>query len=283
MQTSTVRHVSALGSWEMATRPPHPRLAAFVRSYHGMFESTPGPLRRREMPSADVPMIMSFGEPWDITLGPDGSETTRWTSFAGGLHDGWVVSEHAGTAHGVQVMFTAVGASMFLGLPLGKLTGSVVALDDLLGAEADRLVGRLAAAPSWDARFDLLDAVIGARLARAQAPPPDLLRAWSRLLRSDGQVTVRELTQELRCSRRHLSSRFREHLGLPPKALARLLRFDRVVRLLREGRLGSWAEAAAEGGYYDQSHLNRDFRAFADSTPTELLARLRPDGGGIDF
>jgi AraC-like DNA-binding protein len=282
MQTDVVCHSSALGRWEMAARQPHPRLRAFVNGYHGFFEATPGPLRRREMPSTDVPVIISFGEPWEITLGPDSPRPERWTSFVGGLHDGWVLSEHRGTAHGMQITLTAVGARMFLGLPMGELTRSVIALDDLLGRDADRLTERLAETPSWDARFDLLDGAIAARLAEAEPPPPDLLHAWTRLRRSDGRVPVAELAAELRCSRRHLTSRFREQLGLPPKALARLLRFDRVVRLLREGRIATWAQAAAEGGYYDQSHLNRDFRAFADATPTELAARLRPDGNGFD-
>ncbi len=60
--------------------------------------------------------------------------------------------------------------------------------------------------------------------------------------------------------------RFREELGVPPKALARILRFERAVGRLRAG--DDLAALALDAGYYDQAHFNRDFRAFAGATPT---------------
>jgi AraC-like DNA-binding protein len=65
--------------------------------------------------------------------------------------------------------------------------------------------------------------------------------------------------------------------------MARVLRFQRGLRLLKEdnARRRSWAEVAVLCGYYDQAHLNRDFRELAGCTPTELLAARLPDGAGI--
>ncbi|HUF02533.1 MAG TPA: helix-turn-helix domain-containing protein, partial [Gaiellaceae bacterium] len=80
-------------------------------------------------------------------------------------------------------------------------------------------------------------------------------------------------------SRRHLVARFREHIGLPPKTVARILRFGRAVELMRRRTDLALAELAFECGYYDQAHLNRDFRAFAETTPTQLARRIVPDGG----
>jgi AraC-like DNA-binding protein len=57
-----------------------------------------------------------------------------------------------------------------------------------------------------------------------------------------------------------------------PKLAARILRFERVVgRIERAGGHG-WAEIAYDCGYYDQAHLNRDFRQFAGTTPTAFAA-----------
>ena len=86
------------------------------------------------------------------------------------------------------------------------------------------------------------------------------------------------LAAELGWSRRHLAARFRDEVGVSPKALARLLRFERALELLGTRTL---ADIAYECGYYDQAHFNRDFRAFAGATPGELLARRLPDGGGV--
>jgi AraC-like DNA-binding protein len=102
------------------------------------------------------------------------------------------------------------------------------------------------------------------------APPvaSELEWAWQRLLATDGAAPIGDLAQELGWSRRHLAARFRTELGMPPKAVARILRFERAVARLRAG--DDLAELALDCGYYDQAHFNRDFRAFADATPTEL-------------
>jgi AraC-like DNA-binding protein len=168
---------------------------------------------------------------------------------------------------------------MLFGLPMAELARRVVDLDDLVPAE---LVDRLAAAPTWDARFDLLDAFLLNRLAAAPPPRPDLAWAWRRLGQTHGTIGVAALCDEIGCSRRHLTGRFTEEIGLPPKAVARVLRFRRVLGLLQaEGGAGRFAEIAVAGGYCDQSHLNRDFRRLAGCTPTEYLARLLPDGRGV--
>jgi AraC-like DNA-binding protein len=68
---------------------------------------------------------------------------------------------------------------------------------------------------------------------------------------------------------------------MPPKTLARVLRFKHALGLLQRDDGARFAEIAETCGYYDQAHLNRDFRAFAGAPPTDFLARRLPDGGGI--
>jgi hypothetical protein len=44
---------------------PAPALRPYVHRYVGFLERTPAPLRRRELPSGDVHLIITFGPPWD--------------------------------------------------------------------------------------------------------------------------------------------------------------------------------------------------------------------------
>jgi AraC-like DNA-binding protein len=60
-----------------------------------------------------------------------------------------------------------------------------------------------------------------------------------------------------------------------------VLRFRRALALLAAPGGAPWAEVAVACGYYDQAHLNREFRALAGRTPTALLASRLPDGGGL--
>jgi AraC-like DNA-binding protein len=77
--------------------------------------------------------------------------------------------------------------------------------------------------------------------------------------------------EELHWSRRRLVARFHEEVGLPPKAIGRLFRFEHAVELGARPDRPSWAEIALECGYYDQSHLINEFRAVTGRTPVTFF------------
>ncbi len=63
-------------------------------------------------------------------------------------------------------------------------------------------------------------------------------------------------------------------MGLAPKAYARVARFQRALAALHAGGRGL-SDVALRAGYYDQPHMNADFRALAGMTPGEYLAARR--------
>jgi AraC-like DNA-binding protein len=50
-------------------------------------------------------------------------------------------------------------------------------------------------------------------------------------------------------------------------------RFQRALRLVGQGRPVQWAAVAADGGYFDQAHFIRDFRAFSGLNPSTYIAQ----------
>ena len=125
------------------------------------------------------------------------------------------------------------------------------------------------------------NAFIVNRIAHAKPPSPGICWAWRQLNETGGLIGVGALADELGCSHKHLITQFRREIGLPPKALARIVRFSRVAEMLKRNEVASWVQIAHRCGYYDQAHLIRDFREFAGSTPTEYVGRILPDGGGV--
>jgi transcriptional regulator GlxA family with amidase domain len=97
---------------------------------------------------------------------------------------------------------------------------------------------------------------------------------------SGGQFSVARLAEEIGCSRKHLTVRFAHEFGVTPKALARVLRFDRALRALKRGA-PSLAVLAVTCGYADQAHMTREFREFAGAPPAAFLRRALPDEGGF--
>ena len=281
MQSRAVHHESTeLGRLEQAERAPHPLLAGIVRRYCGYDHDCAGTTRRREVAQDEVTVILSLGPL--LRVGGPGHPSERYASFVAALTDTFAITEHEGTLRGIEVNLSPLGAHMLFGVAMHELSSRlVVPLEDVLGAGALGLVERLDAAPDWATRFAILDRFILDRVERARRPSPDVEWAWRRLRATGGLLPVGELARELGCSRRHLIGRFRQQIGPAPKTAARLVRFQRTVRLLERHDGGRFAEIAQRCGYYDQAHMNREFRELAGAAPGEFVARLLPDGLGV--
>lgn len=262
---------------------PDPRLRQWVDRYLGYREVTSTPLVRREVAGAFVVLILGWGAPLDVSDHRRAERGVRGVdSFVAGPFDAYCTTRTAGAGAGVQLLLTPPAARRLLGLPLGELTNRAVPADRLEDGWLVGLRDRLAGAPDWPRRFALLDAALADRLADAGPVDPTLAAGWRLLADSGGRLGVGALAERVGWSRRHLADRFRRELGLPPKTVARLLRFQAAYATLGRDLAvppgtgavpgGGWAELAARCGYYDQSHLIRDFREFTGQCPTGLTA-----------
>jgi AraC-like DNA-binding protein len=265
----------------MATRAPDARLDPYVLDYQGYREMAAAPMRRLQTPFAGIPMIITFGPAIDIINGDAPAVRAARRSFLAGLHDVHVFTEYLGAQRGFQVNFTLLGAYRFLGVAMSEIANRCLDLDDLLGTAAAELGECLQEASDWPARFDVMDRFLLRRIAGGRAMSPDIAWALAALQSSRGDRSIGALSRALGCSRKHLIQRFHAQIGLSPKSVAGILRFEHAVAGIRSADEQSWADLALACGYCDQAHFNRDFRRYSGRTPTEFRAALLPAGGGI--
>lgn len=259
---------------------PDPRLAGLVMRCCGYSEWSSVPVRRLQPAFLGIPMIISFGAPLRVS-GTDYDHETIG-AFVAGLDDSAATTEGVGTQAGVQLDLTPVGAARLLGMPLSEIARSVVAMDDVLGLAGRALVQRLGEANDWETRMALVEDFALRRIAAHPPPPPLIAEIWRRLTRSGGPARVDTLAADAGISRKHLTRQVQLWTGMAPSVLTRLVRFDRATRLVHaaQGRV-DWGRVAQDCGYFDQSHFNRDFRAFTGVTPTAYAAALQPNGGVV--
>lgn len=253
-------------------RPPA-FLAPFVEClWHacdeGASDSRPA---ERILPDGCIEWIFHFGEPFQ-RLADDGRVERQPVSFLVGEMTRHMVLRPAGRVETMGVRFRPGGAYPFLPLPLDTITNLSLKTALLFGREGQLLEDALLDARGEEARRSLVEAFLLRRLARAPGTRPRLEGAVRVLLARRGRGTVAQVAAHVGWSPRQLEREFRRGVGLSPKALARILRFQNVLRLLGRPPRRSWADLAAACGYADQAHLNREFRELSGATPTQGAA-----------
>ncbi len=264
--------MNAPSAFEFAHRAPARRTVGLISGMSGYRETVPGRFCQRMAAPLRVPLIISLGSPFRIAFGRDPTPSDQQRSFAAGLHAGPIHIESDGRAESVRVDFTLLGAYRIFGSAVADIAARMVDIGDLFGRDGRQLHERLGATPDWQSRFDLLEAF--AQKHANRAPTPEIAFAYRRLALSSGGARITDLAEEIGWSRKHLVDRFRAELGLAPKPVARMIRFHHACRLAQSGMVQNWAGTAAESGYADQSHLAREFAAFAGESPTAWARRL---------
>ncbi len=187
--------------------------------------------------------------------------------------------------------FKPGGAFSFLGAPASELANAHADLGDLWGQQATELRERLCGAETPRERFRVAEVYLMNRLRLGVTHHPAVTAALGLFGQKRNGMSVRETAAHVGFSERHFITLFTIQVGLTPKLFCRLLRFQRALKLAQRGGMthldrpqpgrpvhdASWADVAAECGYFDQSHLIRDFQDFSRMTPTLFYQGLSAD------
>ena len=135
-------------------------------------------------------------------------------------------------APAIMVRLAPLGAYKLLGPAVSEIGGTIVGLEDIVGADARRLSEQVRSARTWEARGRLLDDFLLDRATHGPQPSPEVTHALHLLARSRGRNPIREIARQVGWSHKHLITRFKQQIGVAPHLAARLLRLSTVWRHL---------------------------------------------------
>jgi len=141
--------------------------------------------------------------------------------------------------------------------------------------KAQELTDRMARAHSVDACFDVLESYLSGRLA-GLALDDRVRRAICATIESSGGARIDEVARQCGVSRRHLERLMRAWVGISPKRLARVARFQALLGTVENNSRPDWTGRAA-ASYADQSHLIHEFVEFAGASPRRFYAEQGAD------
>jgi AraC-like DNA-binding protein len=249
--------------WVPRAFSPHVDLAGRVREYFSVTEPA-GSQPWRLLPDGSVDLLFT------ITEGADEPDA----AVIGTVTRPRLVHPRPGTRR-FGVSFAIGEASCFLGPALHALQDGVVDLGEVLGGAARQVAAELRALPSDEHRVEHMNAFLSARAARNGRPPPCVSRGIDLLHRRAGAMSMHALAGELGVTERSLQRSFRDHVGLAPKTLARIIRFRAILEHASRERAVSLTSIAHASGFADQAHLTHEFRQLAGSSPRQLLGDRR--------
>jgi AraC-like DNA-binding protein len=215
------------------------------------------------------------GWPRRMRLLPDGCLDLVWD----GRHarfarpaDRQVRRPVGGTAPVIGIRIRPGWAAVVTGMPVRDLPELADLADVWDPAAARQVAAALATAASAAARRAVLTGAVAGRLSSSGGPDARVLAAVSIL--GNPRATVGIAARDAGLSSRQLRRLSDEHVGLPPKILHSILRFQRFRAWLATfgPGPGALARAAADCGYFDQAHLSRDCARLGGLTPATLLA-----------
>lgn len=256
---------------------PHAALGGWVSHYwelEGYFRPSEPRSLQRLVPGINAAIIIQLATPVDVR-GPDSTWQSRPVAFAEGHFHKPFNLRFAGRFRLVGISFAPGTIHRFIRDSQAQINNRFVDLSDILG-EAGRLLSeRVHSISTFEEITAVFDEFLLAMPVAEMPSERRLHRAVRLAVRHPLSVSVKDLADAACLSPRQLERRFHDIVGMSPQYFCRVARFDHFVKRWNVKPTVRLASLAHECGYFDQSHLNRDFKWFTGETPTGYLHRDR--------
>jgi AraC-like DNA-binding protein len=252
---------------------PSPRLAPWVRCYWLLEEDLQAPaepVAERVFPDGCLEMVFHRGDPFAIGTEAGGFELQPRGLLFGQLRR-FVLLVPPPRLQTIGVRFHPIGAHAFVREPLHTLNDRFWTLESLFGRDGSSFLDAVMTAQTAMSALELVERFLLARLDPRWSRDPLVDEGLSLIASTRGQIRVHQLVERLQTSARSLERRFRDRVGLGPKALATIARFQSVLRLDPLPGTMNLATVAQEAGFFDQAHFCREFSHFTGLSPTAFF------------
>lgn len=196
-------------------------------------------------------------------------------AFLSGHEKTFADLEYTGKINMISIVFQPAGVRAFFNLPIIRTNNLRLTPGDLEDKELSILENSLTSTEDDQICILLIEQFLLKRLTRLVEYNSNRIETTIRLINS-GQTDVTVLAGAACLSTKQFNRIFSEYVGSNPKQFSRTVRFQRALHILETQPQISLTALTYECGYYDQSHLIKEFKALSGYTPTEYIATCLP-------
>jgi AraC-like DNA-binding protein len=255
--------------------PPSPALSRYVdcfwwmESKSGVESSHPETI----CPDGRVELIFNCADRFRRYHSSGIVETQPQSIVTGQISEA-VTIEPTGPVRLFGIRFRPDGAYPIFRFAQSEITDKIVELGEVWGSIARSLEARVFEASTNLARVAIVERVLIENL-RTDLFDHLLNRAVAKIIAVEGNISIDSVSRYAGMSGRQLERKFHTRIGLSPKGFAQIIRFQKVLRLIDHEKSPRWAGIAVDCGFFDQSHLIRDFSRFSGRDPAGFLGHSR--------
>lgn len=226
--------------------------------------------RNRELiiPGGRIELIFNLGDQveWFDSKEPDNALSCHGAHLLGPRNRPFFVRQN-GIVHVVGVRFRHGGFAAFSEVPMTMLTNSVVAGDQVFGNGIIELTERIYENVPNTKQAALIQHFLTQRIHNeADIRPMLQLISW---VRESDPLSLTTVTEQTGIHYKKLERVFSRYTGYNPKNFTRVIRFYKALKEMN-AKPCSLTGIGLNGGYYDQPHFIREFRAFTGQTPSQF-------------
>lgn len=162
--------------------------------------------------------------------------------------------------------------ALFFDFPASVTTDYQLAIDDF---GRDALLLRQCLSDRPEITFANFEKLFTKRISMLKAiPTPFGYVNYSvrEIFKRKGNVRIDNLVRESGVSLRHLENSFKQFVGVTPKSLCNIIKFNHFIQYRRKNPSKSLTECAYETNFYDQPHLIRTSNLIAGKSPKDCFA-----------
>ncbi|MCD8080194.1 MAG: helix-turn-helix transcriptional regulator [Bacteroides sp.] len=251
---------------------PSPLLAPYVKHYWVLHTRPGAGFTERVTPTGIMQLFFYSG-------GAIHTRQKSWqgTSLLSGHTTDYVDLHGNEQVRILSVVFQPWGARAFFRFPLDEVAGQHATAEDLSDTQFRELEKRVIGQPDEKACIRLIEEFLTQRFQLERAYNYQRMTEAIRLIdRTGGEISLTALSDVTCLSQKQFQRVFTDHIGIRPKEFLRIVRFQYTLSRMKVPMNKDFTRLACECGYYDQSHLIREFRQFSGYTPKEYIQACDP-------
>ncbi len=183
-----------------------------------------------------------------------------------------------GASGSIGVELTTAGGYKFLDAPMSQLANTLLTFDELYGRLGYELQQKIMNVEVPMQKVARIQEFLLEQLRRQNRKHQVMDYSVGLISSMHGMVELKELEKKTGYSKRYLDMLFKQYVGISPKTLSTIFRFQRYYKYWSGGSPSGFNKQDIFEQYYDQTHFIKEFKRYTGYTPAKF-ARLNNDFG----